>query len=137
VGDGDLRKEIQEKIKALQLESAVILTGVRSNVPDFMQMMDVFLFPSLFEGVPLTMVEAQAAGLPCYISDKVPIECRMTQLVQQISLERSACEWAEQILSGENTRNQNPSEEIKKAQYDINSNAQWLQKYYLEEFEKV
>lgn len=131
VGEGNLRPQIQEKVRQMGLEDVVIFTGIRKDVPRVMQAMDVFLFPSLYEGVPVTMVEAQAAGLPCYISDKVPIECKMTQLVSQISLDKSAEQWAEQILSAANERVQDTLPEIRKAGYDIESNAAWLQNFYL------
>lgn len=133
VGDGDLRTQIEEKVKAMGLENQVISTGVRSDVPELMQAMDVFLFPSIYEGLPVTMVEAQAAGLPCFISENVPIECKMTNLVQRISLDKSAKEWAEEIVSSGATRCPDTIQDIKNAGFDIESNAVWLQKYYLGE----
>lgn len=131
VGDGELRSQVEEKIKALGLENSVILTGVRSDVPRMLQAMDAFLFPSLYEGVPVTMVEAQASGLPCYISKNVPPECKMTELVQSIDLSQSSAEWAEKILASENARNLDTLQDIQKAGYDIKENAVWLQNYYL------
>ena len=131
VGEGDLRPQIQEKVRELGLEDVVIFTGIRKDVPNLMQAMDVFLFPSLYEGVPVTMVEAQAAGLPCYISDKVPIECKMTRLVCQISLDKSADEWAAEIIAQPNLRDKETVPQIQRAGYDIQSNAQWLQNFYM------
>lgn len=131
VGEGDLRSQIETKVRALGLEENVIFTGVRSDVPELMQAMDMFLFPSVYEGLPVTMVEAQAAGLPCYISDRVPIECKMTELVRQISLEKTAAEWAQEIITASNVRQNNTLEAIRNAGYDIKSNATWLQNYYL------
>ena len=61
VGDGDEKEKIQEKIEQLQLQKKVLLLGARSDVNELMQAMDVFVFPSLYEGLPLTMIEAQAA----------------------------------------------------------------------------
>lgn len=131
VGDGELRPQVEEKINSLGLEKSVCLTGIRSDVPRMVQTMDVFLFPSLYEGVPVTMVEAQASGLPCYISKNVPPECKMTDLVQSIALSQSAAEWAEKILTSENIRNSDTRGDIQKAGYDIKENAVWLQNYYL------
>lgn len=131
VGEGDLRPQIEEKVKCLGLEKNVIFTGVRGDIPDLLQAMDLFLFPSLYEGLPVTMVEAQAAGLPCYVSENVPAECKMTQLVRFISLERTACEWATEITTGANKRNMDTLEAIRNAGFDIKSNANWLQNYYL------
>lgn len=130
VGDGDLRREIEDKIQKLDLADKVILTGVRSDVPDLLQAMDVFLFPSLHEGLPMTMVEAQASGLPCLISDKVPMECKMTENVQQISLADSPEIWADRVMEAAKTTRRNTYEEIKAAGYDIVENAKRLQNMY-------
>lgn len=131
VGDGDLRSQTEEAVRALGLEHAVIFTGIRSDVPVLMQAMDLFLFPSLYEGVPLTMIEAQAAGLPCCISDRVPIECKLTESVCQISLKQTAAQWAEEIIAAADSCRGDTLEMIRNAGYDINSNAHWLQNYYL------
>jgi hypothetical protein len=69
---------VQEKIKELNLEKYVIMTGNVSNVGEYMSAMDVFVFPSLYEGMPLAMVEAQTNGLPCCISDKIPKDIYLT-----------------------------------------------------------
>lgn len=102
VGDGPLRDSIERLVQARGLMSHFIFTGTRSDVPALMQgVMDVFLFPSLFEGLGLAVVEAQAAGLPCFISAAVPHEAAVTaQLVRRFTADASAKEWAEAILSG-------------------------------------
>lgn len=74
VGDGPLMENIQEQVIALGLESRVILTGVRPDIADILNVMDAFIFPSLFEGMGLSLIEAQAAGIPCVASDAVPRE---------------------------------------------------------------
>ena len=132
MGDGDLRWEIEGKIQKLGLSDRVILTGVRSDVANLLQAMDVFLFPSLHEGLPMTMVEAQASGLPCLISDKVPIECKMTEAVQQLSLEDSPTIWAERAIETAKMPRKNTCEEIQAAGYDIVENAKRLQNMYEE-----
>ncbi len=131
VGDGELRGQIEEKIQELGLENNVILTGVRRDIPDLLQSMDVFVMPSLYEGLSLASVEAQAAGLPCYISDKVPIECKMTDLVQQMPLSASAESWARAILSEKGMHRRDTYREIAASGFDIEENAAWLQEYYL------
>lgn len=131
VGDGELRKRIEEKVQKMQLQDKVIFTGVRGDVADLMQAMDVFVFPSNYEGVPVTMIEAQASGLPCIISDKVPIECKKTELVQQIELESPINVWAEVAIETTKLLRRNTYEEIKKASFDIKENAARLQDFYL------
>lgn len=140
VGDhvGDLADRVKEKVKALGLADSVIFTGVRSDVPNLLQAMDVFVFPSNYEGLPMTMVEAQAAGLPCLISDKVPIECKMTDLVQQIPLADGPDIWAKKaIAAAKDTVREDTSAQIKAAGFDIAENAKWLQNYYLSALERV
>ena len=131
VGDGDLRHEIEQKVQDLGLSDKVIFTGVRSDVNDLMQGMDVFLFPSLYEGLPVTMVEAQASGLKCIISDKVPFECKMTENVVVVKLEESPQKWAKEVIKYEKYERKNTKEEIVKANFDIKANAKYLQKFYL------
>lgn len=130
VGDGELYNQIQEKVKKYGLEEAVIFTGVRADVTDLMQAMDVFLFPSLYEGLPLTLIEAQAAGLPCIISDKVPIECAITNLVQQVSLNSDKKKWASVVLETTCERKEMYLE-ICEAGFDIRKNVRKLQEMYV------
>ena len=140
VGDdrGELANKIKHKVRESGLSDSVIFTGLRKDVTDLMQAMDVFVFPSFYEGMPVTLIEAQASGLPCVISDKVPIECKKTELVQQMSLTSSAAEWAKLLIKkGRETVRQDTSDLIKKAGFDIGDNAKWLQQYYLEKAEEI
>lgn len=101
VGDGILRTQIEKECERLGLKDRVIFTGTRSDVPQLMQgAMDMFLFPSLFEGLGLAMIEAQAAGLPCICSDTIPEEVDIIpSLITRISLKRSPSDWAHSIMS--------------------------------------
>ena len=130
VGNGELRPQIESKVNSLELSRRVIFTGIRSDIADLMQAMDIFVFPSLYEGLPVTMVEAQAAGLPCYISDRVPNDCMLTDLVTQISLTSSPDHWSKTILAGKLSR-PNTYSELCASGFDIQSNARWLENYYL------
>ncbi len=132
VGDGQLRNILESKIKELGLGDNVMMTGVRTDVSDLLQAMDVFVMPSNYEGLSLAIVEAQAAGLPCFISDKVPIECKKTDLVQQIPLSVSPAKWAEEILKVKRRIRRNTYQEIADAGFDIESNAADLSDFYLE-----
>lgn len=133
VGGGELETEMKAKVEELNLTEAVKFLGVRSDIHRLMQAFDVFILPSLFEGFPVTMVEAQAAGLPCIISDQVPPQCAITENVEIISLQQSPQQWAERLLTYQNTQKQNTYETIVKQNFDIKANAKWLQQFYLEE----
>lgn len=99
VGTGALEGEIRERIRRLGLEDHVILAGQRFDIPEVLSAMDVFLFPSLHEGMPNTVIEAQATGLPCVIADTITREADLTGLVRYISLDESPAFWTEQVLS--------------------------------------
>ncbi len=137
VGDGELRPQIEEIIEKKNLKESVILTGVRSNTWDYYQAMDVFLMPSVYEGLPVSMVEAQTCGLPCCVSTGVPRESAILEdLVQFYSLEDPAELWAERVLKSVLPQRRDTSEEIKKAGYDITDTAKWLTEYYLDKAKK-
>ncbi|MGY6766144.1 glycosyltransferase family 1 protein [Faecalibacterium prausnitzii] len=132
VGDGDLRSKIEDKINKLGLSNRVIFTGVRKDIPDLLQAMDVFLFPSLYEGLGVVTIEAQASGLPCIVSDAVPNEAFITELIQPISLDKSPEHWAKEILRySEGYMRKNTSSEIKENGYDVKDTAKWLESFYL------
>lgn len=99
VGDGEKKREIKEQIKALGIEKSVIFTGIRSDVPALLSAMDMFVFPSFYEGMPNTVIEAQATGLPCVIADTITEEAGVTDCVHFKSLADSAEEWAHTALS--------------------------------------
>jgi glycosyltransferase involved in cell wall biosynthesis len=130
VGDGDLRPQIEAQIAASGLQDAVILTGVRSDTWNYYQAMDVFLMPSLYEGLPVSLVEAQTAGLPCCVSNGVPQEAAITKLVQFKGLDASAEEWAAWVLNRASEPRQDYSAEMAQAGYSIVQTAQWLQDFY-------
>jgi len=98
VGDGELKEKIQNRVKELNLENAVRFLGIRSDVPDLMSVLDVLLFPSFYEGMPNVVIESQASGLPCVISDTITKEADITGLVEYLPLSKSADFWAEQVL---------------------------------------
>ena len=105
---------------------------------DILQAMDVFLFPSLMEGLPVTLIEAQASGLPCIVADTITEEVKITDLVDFVSLDKSAEFWADKVLHYANaSERQNTYAMISAAGYDIKENAKWLQEFYLAEYEKA
>ena len=136
IGDGEGRKEIENKVKERGLQDNVLFMGVRRDVPELLQAMDVFVFPSLYEGLPVTMIEEQAAGVPAVISDRVSEECIITKdLVKVEGLEETPEQWAGEILKQVKISKRDRSEEIKRAKYDVETTAKWLEEYYLKKAE--
>jgi glycosyltransferase involved in cell wall biosynthesis len=131
VGDGENRYEIEKKIQALGISDSVILTGVRKDVPELFQAMDVFVLPSHYEGLPVTLVEAQASGLPCIVSTQVTKDANITGLIQYISLNTGIDKWAESIVAAYHSVDRcNQRKSIKDAGYDINEVAKRLSEIY-------
>ena len=137
VGGGDARNSIEEKAHELGVYEHVIFTGVRTDVNRVMQAINVFVFPSIYEGLPVTMVEAQAVGLPCIISDCVSDECIVTNgLVNSKRLVDTPKQWAEYILQYANKTKENHIHEIEDAGYDISVAAKQLENFYLQSKEE-
>ncbi|MGL4607828.1 MAG: glycosyltransferase family 1 protein [Eubacteriaceae bacterium] len=130
VGDGALREKIKTKVNKLGLAESVIFTGVSPDVNELMMVMDAFVFPSLYEGLPVTIIEAQAAGLYCVISDQISKEVKITNLVKFLSIKNSEKEWSMEVMKIK-TRRVDKRNEIKKEGYDINFLANLLTEIYL------
>ena len=131
VGDGELRPSIEAAIQEKRLEESVILAGVRANAWDYYQAMDVFVFPSLYEGLPVSLVEAQAAGLHCCVSSNVPSDAAITDLVEFIPLEYGAERWAEIAINRAQEPRENMLHAIQSAGFDVASTAKWLEDFYI------
>lgn len=123
----DAHRQVQE----YGLEDAVRFLGMRQDVPDLMQAMDIFLLPSRFEGLCLVGVEAQAAGLPCFFSDTITKEIAITDLMHFISLDTSPVQWAEEILKTSVVERKDMSKEIEKAGYDIQTEIKKVEDFYV------
>jgi glycosyltransferase involved in cell wall biosynthesis len=121
VGKGILEGEIKNKLVVLGLIEKVIFTGVRSDVPDLMMAMDVFVFPSLYEGMPNVVIEAQATGLNCIISDTITKEANITGKVKFESIAKKPIEWVKKInFSDDYSRvNCNAKDLLYSSGYDI------------------
>ena len=131
VGDGDEREKIEATIQRLALGPNVTLLGFRSDTPRLLMAMDGFLFPSLAEGLGISLIEAQAVGLVCLASTAVPSEVSVTDLVHFLALHDSAEYWAEQLFSllGENPR-VGRIEELRTHGYDVRSASKQLETFY-------
>lgn len=137
-GTGNLEGAVRSIVKDKGLEDKVIFAGSRSDVPQILSAMDVFLFPSFMEGMSLSMLEAQSSGLPCLVSDSIPKEISITDLVNYYSLSKSADDWAKVLLvmKSDKDKRQDYYLKVAEAGYDIKKNVEWLQNYYLSLVEK-
>lgn len=136
IGDGALKKNIKHKVFKLGLSDNVLFLGIRQDISNLMQAMDLFLFPSLFEGLPVVLVEAQAAGLKCIVSNTITKETDVTGRISYLSLNDSSEEWARYILSA-SVEHSNTLEEIKNNGYDTVTMAQWLTTYYIKSYDSI
>jgi len=132
IGEGELETKIREKVINLGLQDKVMFLGVRSDVNRLLQGTDVFLFPSLYEGLGIVAVEAQAAGLPCVVSDMVPKEAFITDLITEIPLSSSAKEWSEVLFRFKGFPKKDTFTLIKDNGYDIIEQTKKLEEFYLE-----
>lgn len=133
LGDGELQEEMKNKSRELGIENSVMFIGNVSNVNEMYQVMDVFILPSLFEGLPVVGIEAQASGLKCFMSDTITNEVAITNNIRFLNLKNDSIEkWADEILSNENYERKNMSKEIIDAGYSIEVEAKKLQDIYLE-----
>ena len=128
VGDGGLRNKIKNKIKELKIEDSIILLGKRDDVSNILQAMDLFLLPSLFEGLPVSVIEAQATGLPCFLSDTITEEVNITGLCKFLPLNNIG-RWIDALNNPVEERT-DTSDFIKKSGYDIRETSRWLQAFY-------
>lgn len=132
VGEGDLEMTLKQKVKEKGLEDRVFFLGDRSDISEILNAADVFLFPSLYEGLGIVAVEAQAAALMTICSDKIPQEVFITPYIQSISLLETEKTWIDAILKyREGYERENCAEIIKQAGYDIGSTADKMQKFYV------
>ena len=131
VGGGELETQIKEKAVDLGILDKIIFTGIRSDVPALLSAMDVFVFPSLYEGMPNTVIEAQATGLPCVIADAITREADITGLVHYLSL-GNAAEWAGYIAKLPQETRMTPVQAFVANGYDIETAADQFVKLVFE-----
>ncbi len=129
-GDGELRPEIEKQISDLKIQDSVLLLGSRSDVVNLLQAADCFLFPSNWEGLPVTVVEAQAAGLPCFISDKVTEEVGISDLVKYLPIDQGIQFWIDALENTNLLEKKDVSEQISSAGFDIRFTERWLTDFY-------
>lgn len=132
IGEGDLLETVKKKVGLLQLENSVIFAGVRKDVNRYMQAMDLFLLPSRFEGLPVVGIEAQAAGLPCLMSNEITKETNLFGLVHFLPLNESKSNWAKKCIELVNTTvRRNTYNNMVEMGYDISDNQESLKDIYV------
>jgi glycosyltransferase involved in cell wall biosynthesis len=133
IGSGSLLSFVQDEARRMGIDSKVRFLGVRSDVHQLLNGMDVFLMPSKFEGLGIVLVEAQANGLPCVASDVIPGEADINAgLFKSLNLDEDGKKWAEVIVHVNRAdKTKDPQIAAKNAGYDIHEVATWLQSFYL------
>ncbi len=134
VGDGTLKKEIEKKVKEFNIDDKVIFMGAKTDVNELLQAMDVFLFPSLYEGLGISVIEAQAASLPCIISKSIPNDVLISDLVTKISLKVDKNIWVNTTLNSKRDQLLK-AENLVLSGYDIYSVSNWLTGFYEKVYE--
>ena len=142
VGEGELEKYIRKEIQKKHLQDSFRLIGVRSDIPDILQSFDLFLFPSLFEGLGLACVEAQASGLPTLCSDQVPLDAKVSDSICFLPL-NDIDAWIRRITEirqsdyHSNRQKKDTCRQLADAGFDIKSVAKCLELFYLERDQKI
>lgn len=131
-GQGPLMEDIKNKVKELNLEDSVKFLGQRNDANELYQAFDVFLLPSLYEGLPVVGVEAQASGLLCYLSDDMTKETKVLDITKFMSLNNTPEEWADNILDDvKKYKRIDTSKEMTAKNFNIKEEAKKLEEYYL------
>lgn len=132
IGNGELYSVVEKRIKDLHLTDSVILTGIISNPNEYLQAMDVFVFPSFFEGLSVATIEAQTAGLKCFISSEVDLKTKITDSVQFLPLSLGAEGWAKEIMKIPYPYlRKDISSLMREKGYDVKLTSKWLENFYL------
>ena len=136
-GNGRLEDDIKQKAKDLGIENAIIFTGVKNQINvqtnRLYQAFDLYLFPSLWEGLPLTGIEAQTSGLPVLMSDVIADETVATNNVTKLSLTESAQTWADKALDIVTTfQRKDCQKQVVDAGFDVRNTADYLQEFYID-----
>ena len=130
LGEGELMDKIKRLTEELHLSDSVFFLGNHDNVNAYYQAMDYLIFPSFYEGLPGTVVEAQVSGLPCLISNTIADEVKVTDLVTAYSLQKTAGEWAQYVLKHSVYERRSRLEEVKRAGFEIHAQIERYKQIY-------
>ena len=133
VGSGELKEEIIKIAETKKILEKILFLENREDINELLQAMDVFLFPSFFEGAPIALIEAQAADLPCIVSDTIAKESLISEKIIKLSLGKTQEFWANVVLEQAKERKRKDNTKLLKENgYDIRSSATWLKEYIRE-----
>lgn len=140
IGDGELKGDIETLVCKRKIDDKVIFAGTQRDVSPYYCAMDVFVFPSLYEGLGIVAIEAQASGLPVIASGGVPVDAKVIDSMEFISLEESCDVWAMKIIETKNN-NSNDRKEYSKcvanSSYNIINTTEYLQKFYTDSYKRL
>ncbi len=133
IGDGNLRPKIEVKAEQLGISDKIVFLGLRDDIPDLLQAFDLFLFPSLYEGLPVTLVEAQASGVKIVASSTITPEVDITGLITFCDLKDTPEYWSTKVTENLTYERSNMLDTIVAGHYDIVENAKKIQDFYLKQ----
>lgn len=133
-GEGELESSIRKKVNALNIDENVVFMGVKGNINEYLQAMDIFILPSLFEGLPLTGIEAQTSGLYCLFSDTITKEVAVTKLAEFISIKEKPKKWAERIINIQEKERSGQKQNVDEQGYNIKETTKKLEEFYIKKY---
>lgn len=128
VGTGELENQMKDIVKKRNLEDHVLFAGVTDKVEDYLQMFDIFILPSLYEGLSIASIEAQEAKLPCLVTDFIPKEAIQTNYIKKLKLKENL--WVKEIEKLRNFKRNNLINSKLEKNYDINKEVKKLEEFY-------
>lgn len=129
VGEGELISKIKNRVNQYGLNNNVRFLGIREDISELLMSMDLFLFPSLYEGLPVTLIEAQASGISILASDKIAKEVKLVETLKFMDIEESPKTWANKCIELSRSKREKLDDDIKAAGYDILHSVKIYEKY--------
>lgn len=130
VGEGNDKAELEKEVASLKLKNDVLFYGKTNHVEKILNLFDVVVFPSLFEGLPISVIEYQANGLRCIISDQITDQVKATNLIYKMSLNESPAHWAEKAIELADQGREDMTDKLLKSSFSIDHECQVLLEYY-------
>lgn len=132
IGTGELEQQVRDIVLQYEIQDKVRFIGITNRVYDYLQAMDVFCFPSIFEGLGIALIEAQASGLPCVVSENIQEEADIgADLMIQLNLNETVDNWVNAVLKTKGIKRRDTEEELVRSGYDIKTTAARLEQFYM------